>query len=583
MEVWFEGLSYTSPLSRRRLIDDVSGRFLPGQLTAILGPSGAGKTTLLNAISGFRRSGMSGKLSVGCRSCYIAQEDVLAPMMSAGELMEFAAKLKLPSSYNYKQRTTVVEELLHTLGLEDCFDTRTENLSGGQRRRLSIALELINNPPILFLDEPTSGLDTVAAAQIIRLLNKLSRAGRTIVCTIHQPSASLFELFDRVYVMAQGRCIYQGGSSAHLLYYLAANGFVCPTHYSIADYVIELTEDDKNIEKLSEGIRNGKTAWFCKDLDQSPAPNTLALTNGNKGEPEVTEYDKLDCEDLLGVRVCASFWLQFTAILSRIFLQARRNKVGLQIQFYHHLGCGLAMGLMFHDKATDGTEFFNQMKFCMGIILFITYTQLMVPILYYPFEVKLLKMEHFNQWYQMFPYYAAFTVAKFPYMALLNILYLSLMYSLSGLPWEIGRFSLFCLIGIMTALVAEAMGLTIGAIFSVTNGTAVGPMTMAPFFGLAQYGFDFARTMHPWMNHLVRMSFMRAGVVSIVLTVFGMDRDLLECELDYDPCHFRDPKVVLHFLDIDKVPLFRPLFDLFLSLCFFRLTFYLALKWRLRR
>nr|XP_024215405.1 ATP-binding cassette sub-family G member 1 [Halyomorpha halys] len=564
MEVSFQGLSYTSPLSRRRLINDVSGRFLPGQLTAILGPSGAGKTTLLNAISGYRRTGMSGKLSVGCRSCYIGQEDVLAPMISCGELMEFAAKLKLPPSYNFKQRAAVVEELLHTLNLEDCYDTRTEKLSGGQRRRLSIALELINNPPVLFLDEPTSGLDNVSAGQLIRLLNKLSRGGHTIVCTIHQPSASLFELFDRVYVMAQGKCIYQGGPGGHLLYFLANNGFVCPTHYSIADY------GEYTI-----------ILHYARD-PSCPTPNGLALTNGNKGEPQ-EEYDRVDCEDLLGVRVCASFWIQFTAILSRILLQARRNKVGLQIQFYHHLGCGLAMGLMFHDKAVDGTEFFNQMKFCMGVILFVTYTQLMVPILYYPFEVKLLKREHFNQWYRLFPYYAAFTVAKLPYMAILNILYLSLMYSLSGLPWEIGRFSLFCLIGIMTSLVAEAMGLTIGAIFSVTNGAAVGPMTMAPFFGLAQYGFDFARTMPTMMVHLVRTSFMRAGVVSVVLTVFGMDRDLLSCELDLDPCHFRDPKVVLHFLDLDKTPLITPLFDLFLSLCFFRLAFYLALKWRLRR
>lgn len=113
--------------------------------------------------------------------------------------------------------------------------TRTEHLSGGQKKRLSIALELLNNPPVFFLDEPTSGLDNVSALTCIKLLKKLAAEGRTIICTIHQPPDSLFQLFDLVYVVAKGYCVYQG-TPQDIVPFLSTAGFECPMNYSPADY-----------------------------------------------------------------------------------------------------------------------------------------------------------------------------------------------------------------------------------------------------------------------------------------------------------------------------------------------------------
>ncbi|CAH1400150.1 unnamed protein product [Nezara viridula] len=592
MEVWFEGLTCWAPMSRgkKRLLDNVTGRFVPGELTAIMGPSGAGKTTLLNAVSGYRRSGVRGKIvgGSGRTFCYIAQEDISDPLLTPAELMEFASRLKLPANYTPKQRAIVVENLISSLGLDDCVNTMIQRLSGGEQKRLSIALELINNPPVLFLDEPTryinhhkktlittlplkvtlacyylrSGLDTVSAGLLLRLLSRLSKDGRTIVVTIHQPSASVFDLFDRVYLLAMGKCVYQGGSGKHLLKYLEVNGFICPIHHNPADYVIELTEDKNNVNILCEAAKNGETSWFIGSEDDK-GKGANSETNSKRRESNVED-------SILDHKSCESFWIQFSTIFFRIFLKERRNKTGLKLQICHHLCCTLALGIMFFKKADDGTSFIAHLKVCMAIPIFQAYTMQMVPMLYYPFEVKLLKKEHFNKWYGLFPYYLAYTAAKAPVMLALNLLDSIIVYNLVGLPWEVDRFLLFCFTGLMVGFVADGLGHTIGSLFSPTNSCAIGPFTFAPFVGLANYGYDFMKTIHPLMDILIHMSYVRTGIVANILVLYGLDRNKLSCPDNIDHCLYKDPKEILYYLNLERFNIPLITLHLLINLCLFR-------------
>lgn len=168
-------------------------------------------------------------------SCYIQQHDALRPWLTVNEAMSCATHLKLGFSISPEEKKKLIEKILFMLGLEQKGNTPTHGLSGGQKKRLAIALEMISNPPILFLDEPTTGLDSSSCTQCISLLKRLAQDGRTIICTVHTPSALLFEMFDKLYSVTQGHCFYQGPVK-ELLPFLSNLGYNCPSYHNPADF-----------------------------------------------------------------------------------------------------------------------------------------------------------------------------------------------------------------------------------------------------------------------------------------------------------------------------------------------------------
>ena len=208
-----------------------SGESRPGQLRAIMGPSGAGKSSLLNVLAGRVPQSVKHQVSGFIKSngevinpfnfastiAYVMQDDALFSFTTPREALMFSANLRLPQSTPVSEKSEVVENMISALGLSKCADGRigsalSKGISGGERKRCSIGIELVTRPSIIFLDEPTSGLDSFAAYNVVRILRNLSRAGggTTVLCTIHQPSSEVFNVFDVLTLLGGGSTNYHG-------------------------------------------------------------------------------------------------------------------------------------------------------------------------------------------------------------------------------------------------------------------------------------------------------------------------------------------------------------------------------------
>jgi ATP-binding cassette subfamily G (WHITE) protein 2 len=236
------------------LLNAVSGSIDSGYC-AIMGPSGSGKTTLLNtlacrldhdtsSIGELRLNGMlySNK-ELKAIGGYVMQDDVLNAALTVQETLDFTAELRLPSSFKKQQRDAEVDRVLGQMGLEHCRKTIIgspilKGISGGERKRVCIAMELLTSPHLLFLDEPTSGLDSVSALSICQILQVMGASGEcTIVCTIHQPAARIFNLFHNLLLLKKGQIVYQGPANK-VLDHFAKLGFECPMHENPADHIM---------------------------------------------------------------------------------------------------------------------------------------------------------------------------------------------------------------------------------------------------------------------------------------------------------------------------------------------------------
>ena len=258
----WQHVNYTIPFDggERKLLHDVQGYVRPGHLTALMGSSGAGKTTLLNTLAqrinfgvvtgDFLVDGRALPVSFQRSSGFAEQMDIHEPTATVREALRFSARLRRPVEVSLEEKYNYVERIIVLLEMEDIAGAIVGKIGSGlnqeQRKRLTIGVELASKPDLLmFLDEPTSGLDSAAAFNIVRFLRKLADAGQAICCTIHQPSAVLFEFFDELILLKSGgRLVFHGElgkDSRHLLDYFESNGGKrCPESTNPAEYMLEV-------------------------------------------------------------------------------------------------------------------------------------------------------------------------------------------------------------------------------------------------------------------------------------------------------------------------------------------------------
>ncbi|KAF8968306.1 hypothetical protein BDZ97DRAFT_1974236 [Flammula alnicola] len=300
------------------ILDNVSGKVMPGQMMAILGPSGAGKTTLVEILAGKTKSGVvSGHFCVHSenntnkapRVGFVPQQDILPATLTVFEALLFAARLRLPENITDTEKRERVEVLLQKLGIFAIKDARigdvtggkARGISGGEMRRVSIGLELIASPDVLLLDEPTSGLDSVSAARVADVLHAIAHDPvhpTPIVASIHQPSSQLYQKFDLVVVLSHGRSLYSGsGSFAPANYFSTVSPGVVPQYqqgYNVAEYLLEVANDppvslfqmQQPRTTIVESHAAATTDGSMGPTDGKLSENTLALQHDDSGEKD---------------------------------------------------------------------------------------------------------------------------------------------------------------------------------------------------------------------------------------------------------------------------------------------------------
>ncbi|XP_014206760.1 ATP-binding cassette sub-family G member 4-like [Copidosoma floridanum] len=544
---------------RKKLLTNVSGEFRAGELTAIIGPSGAGKSKLMDILAGFRKSNVTGEVRVNGRvrtlaafrrsSAYIMQDGNLQPLLTVEESMRIAADLKLDSSAAAKHHS--IDVIIKELGLEAVRASRTKNLSGGEKKRLAIALELIGNPPIMFFDEPTSGLDSVASRQCIGILKSLAREGRTIVCILHQPSGVLFDVIDHLYVVADSCCVYSGGSR-NLVPYLRSLGLHCPTYHNPADYLLEIIngEHGEHVPRMIEAAQNGRSQRWRGTREDAPNLDRKLASLGIDRLPKLPLPINAVLHEI-GASSSAYYargsFKQLCILLRRNALKLSRDRVLVYSRLAVHFLLSFLVGCLFYKIGQDAAYAIDNFNLIFFNTMTLMYNAFNTTIITFPEELPILAREHFNRWYKLPAYYVANKLIDLPVQIVAVSTYTLIFYQMSGQIPELRRLGLCLLIYLLASLVAQMVGLILGTIFNVQNGVIFGPFAILPFVVFSGF-FVHIRDAHPYLQWLFHASFFKYAFEGAMVAIYGYDRPKMKCSKDY--CHYTSPKTLLDAVDM---------------------------------
>ena len=490
----------------KTILDDLTGYFIHGRLTGIMGPSGAGKTSLMEVISNQSKTGeVRGNFYLNGNevdiekikkiSGFVFQDDIILRTMTVYEALYMSALLKLPETTSIEEKKEIVDKMISTLHLEKCKDTIVgdsilKGISGGERKRLSVGMEMIMNPSIIFLDEPTSGLDTYTAYSLIKSLKNLTEEGRTVVATIHQPSSEILRLFDDMILLNHGKIVYQG-EVKNLVPYFDNIGYKCPEYTNPSDFIfmnilnpLDLqNEENNNINIEQFNVQNNTDEIPINYIEKK---DKFILDSYKKSGMENNVKEK--CKEInsntkklseKNAKYVPRIGLQYKFLIKRHFNNIIRDKAILRTKLGQSFILGLIIGLTFLN--IPGREENVQIQDRNGSLFISCFSQVLFPIIgtlaIFSLETPIVMREIGSGYYTPLGYYLSKLSIEIPFQLIITLITCTIVYWLCLYQKKFKKYITF--IGIIE--LGSLCGLSIGiSIATIAKNVSVA-LQFAPF------------------------------------------------------------------------------------------------------
>ncbi|KMS96494.1 hypothetical protein BVRB_9g224870 [Beta vulgaris subsp. vulgaris] len=480
------------PEDRLQLLREVTGAFRPGVLTALMGVSGAGKTTLMDVLAGRKTGGyIEGDIRISgfpkiqetfARvSGYCEQTDIHSPQVTVKESLLYSAFLRLPKEVSTEEKLIFVDEVMELVELDSLKDALVglpgiTGLSTEQRKRLTIAVELVANPSIIFMDEPTSGLDARAAAIVMRTVRNTVDTGRTVVCTIHQPSIDIFEAFDELLLMKRGgQVIYSGplGRNSHKVveYFEAIHGVQkIKDKYNPATWMLE-------VSSIAAEVR--------LNMDFAEYYKSSSLHQRNKALVKELSIPPSGAKDLYFTSQYAqSTWGQFKSCLWKQWMTYWRSPSYNLVRYFFTLAAALIVGAIFWKVGTN-LDNANSLTIVIGAmyaaVLFVGICNCGTVQPVVAVERTVFYRERAAGMYSAMPYAISQVVVEIPYIFVQAAYYSLIVYAMVSFQWTAGKFFWFFFITLFSFLYFTYYGMMT---VSLTPNHQVASVFAAAFYAL---------------------------------------------------------------------------------------------------
>ncbi|KAH0972105.1 hypothetical protein GBA52_024261 [Prunus armeniaca] len=476
--------------SRKQLLNGISGFAEPHRIMALMGPSGSGKSTLLDALAGRLPANvkMSGdvilngnKRRLNCRDIsYVTQEDLFLGSLTVRETLKYSAQLRLPSTMTKDDKNEVVEETLTKMGLQDCAENNIGNwhlrgISNGEKRRLSICIEILTQPHVLLLDEPTSGLDSASSFFVIWALRNIAHDGRIVICSIHQPSSDVFNLFNDLLLLAGGETVYFGEAKMAVKFFADA-GFPCPTRKNPPDHFLRCVSSDfdKVITALmiSQRINYGSSGSLNSEMNLTTDDIKGKLINEYKSSQFITNARKR-IQELFTLQEkpatksnkenSSSWWRQLYTLISRSSLNMSRDVGYYWLRSVFYILVGVSAGSFFSKIGTNYQAIVTRGK-CDGFIYGLMICLSIGGIPFFIEELQVFRRERLGGHYGDALFVLSNFVSSLPFVVAMAFSSGTILYYMVKFHSGFSHYLYFCLNLFCCIAVTEGTALIVAAV-----------------------------------------------------------------------------------------------------------------------